>query len=78
MTTTVTKEQIKAGLELLQAVAAVVRESGPRGMSEGLIYSAMMAKLDLGTFQKMVQTLINAGVVRRENGALVWAVKEVA
>lgn len=65
-----TKEQIKAALEVLRTVADTIRELG--SVPNGELYTQMMPFIDLATYNKVIETLKGAGLVKEELHILKW------
>lgn len=71
------KEQIKAALAIIHALAEVIRDSGE--IPAGHLYAHVMGKLSHDQFKQAVGTLVKAGLVRHEpNHLLVWTGPELA
>lgn len=66
----VTKDQVKAGLALLMAVAETVREAG--SVPSGTVYAAVMGKVDFVGYCSMLNILKNAGLVAESGNVLTW------
>ena len=67
----VTKEQTLAAVKTLIAVAETIREA--KQVPAGTLYAMLMGVMDLPTFESMVNTLVNTGLVGRgANHMLVW------
>ena len=61
-----TPEQVKATVEVANAIVAVVKEAGPLGAPGGMIYAAMMANgCDLATYETFMAGLVAAGRLRK-------------
>lgn len=65
-----TKEQIKATVATVMAVAEAVREL--KRVPSGTLYAQLMGHMDLATFNRIVDTLKGAGVVAESNHMLLW------
>ena len=65
---TLTKEEIKAGLETVRAVADAIREL--KQVPAGHLYANLMHVMNLDSFEKVVGMLIKAGLVRRDDSHL--------
>jgi len=63
MKTTITKAELHAGLETIKAVADAVREL--KRVPSGTLYATVMGHLSLSGYDKIVQILCNAGVIRK-------------
>jgi predicted transcriptional regulator len=69
---TTTKEQIKAAIETLRAIADTIREA--KRIPSGTLYAVLMGKMSLETYEKIIGTLKNTGLVREtESHLLEWA-----
>lgn len=64
MSAAVTKQQLAAGFAVLHALAESVRTAGGP-VALGPLYAVSMPLVDLPGFDKAVQTLVNAGLVKR-------------
>lgn len=67
MTTT---NQAVAGFQVLQAVAEAIREA--KQVPSGTLYAVLMGKLDLATYERIIQTLKNTGLVTESGHMLTW------
>ena len=64
-------EEIRAALGVIRAVADAVREAGR--VPSGVLYAAVNAHgVGLPAYQRVVQSLTDAGLVRVESHELVW------
>lgn len=69
-----TAEQIKAALAITRAIADAIRELG--SIPSGELYARVMGHMSLENYEKVIATLIGAGLVRRDNShMLTWAVQ---
>ena len=67
----VTADEIRAGIEIVKAVAETVREV--KRAPAGVVYAALMTRgVSLAGFEKIVGILERAEVVRRDGDVLVW------
>ena len=74
---TTTKEQIRAAMAIVHALAEAIRELGQ--VPAGHLYANVMGKLTHGQFEQAIGILVRAGVVRREpSHLLVWTGPELA
>ena len=55
MTKAQARKQITTLIELARAIIETVEQTDPTPAPEGVIYAAMMAHMDLNTFQRLVQ-----------------------
>lgn len=66
-----TEDQMKLALAATLAVSETVRELGE--VNEGVLYSVLMGKMDLASFERLLGVLVNAGVVERKPmGVIKW------
>ena len=63
-------EEIKAGVEVLRAVADAIREL--KQVPSGHLYARLMGYMDLAAYERIIGVLKNAGLVREENHLLIW------
>lgn len=63
-------DQVKAALNMILAVSETIREAGQ--VPSGTLYAALMSKVDLGGYNRIIDTLKGAGVIREENHCLIW------
>jgi len=65
------KSQVQAAVEILRAVAEMIQSVGQ--ILSGQLYALLMGKMDIETYERMISTLIGAGLIRRERShMLVW------
>lgn len=67
---TTTKEQVKAALDTVRAVADCIQALGK--VPNGELYARVMAHTDLATYNKVVETLINCKLVENRMNVLCW------
>jgi hypothetical protein len=67
---TVTPVQVKAALRLTMIVAEGIREAGQ--IPSGHLYAVLSGVVDLHGYEKIVETLVRAGLVRKEGSMLHW------
>lgn len=67
---TITKEQIKASLEVLKALADTIREL--KSVPSGELYARVMGVLTLNQYQSAIQTLKRTGLVKESGHLLTW------
>ena len=60
----------KLGLTLLRIIAETIREA--KEIPSGHLYAHLMDKIDLETYNSMIQTLKNTGLVKEEFHVLKW------
>jgi hypothetical protein len=66
-----TTEMIRSGFALLIAVSDTIRDLG--NVPAGTLYAHLMDRMDLASFDAMILTLVNAGlVVRNPSHLLRW------
>lgn len=65
-----TAAQVNAAFALTLAVAETIRECGEA--PAGTIYAALIGRVSLEGFQKMIQQLKNAGLVSESSHMLKW------
>lgn len=70
------RSELKAGLVLIAAVAEAIREAGR--ILSGTLYAMLMGKIDYQAYQKLIQMLKNADLVREEAHELIWIGPEFA
>jgi hypothetical protein len=65
-----TKEEIRAAVDTMAAVAEAIRELG--SVPSGHLYARLMGHMSLETYEKIVGTLKGAGLVKEESHLLTW------
>lgn len=60
----------KAALEVTMLIADAIRELG--SVPSGHLYASVMGHLDLETYNKVIEVLVSAGVVKVESHLLTW------
>jgi hypothetical protein len=65
-----TREQIKAALELMVAVADSIRALDR--VPSGHLYAHLMGQIDLQTFNLIISRLKGAGLIEEQNHELIW------
>ena len=65
-----TKEQISAALNVLTALADVVKEL--KQVPSGELYARVMSYISIQTYESAIGTLIRSKVIRKENNLLIW------
>jgi len=65
-----TKEQVKATIETVRAVADTIRDL--KQVPSGELYAQVMQFMDLATYQRIVEVLKRAGLVVESNHMLKW------
>lgn len=66
----ITKEQIAAHLKVVQAVAEAIREAGT--IPSGHLYSALCGKMDLNSYNRIIDMLKRTELVSETNHVLKW------
>ncbi len=72
---TATKEQLKAGLNIVLAVTEAIREA--REVPAGTLYAVLVGKIDIQGFDKIIRIITNAGLIERRGDLLCWIGPEV-
>ena len=67
---TVTKARLSAAFQATVAVAESLREL--KQVPSGILYAQLMGVMDLPTFNALIRTLKDTGLVIEENYMLVW------
>ena len=65
-----TKEQIKATLDTVRVIADAVRQLG--SVPNGTLYAIAMPHMSFETYQRIIVTLKNCGLVKEEMNVLTW------
>lgn len=65
MQANVTPEQVKAGIQVVLAVANAIQEL--KQVPSGHLYARMMAHLDQPAYDKVINILKNTGLVTEQN-----------
>lgn len=67
----ISKEDIRAAVEIASAVAQVIQSAGE--IPSGELYAHLMGTMDIETYERLIQSMINTGLIRRERShLLVW------
>lgn len=66
----VTQAQVKASLEVLKAVADVIRELGQ--VPSGELYARVMGYVTLNQYHSLIACLKRTGLVKESNNLLIW------
>ena len=66
----ITKDQVRAALETVRAVADAIREL--KRVPSGELYAQLMPVMDLATYERVIQTLKNTGLVAESGHLLEW------
>lgn len=68
---TTTEQQVKAALAMCQAMAEAIRDLG--SVPSGHLYAQVMGHMDLPTYDRIIDTLIRTGLVRKDaSHLLTW------
>ena len=67
---TATKQEITAVLTAIMAIGDAIRDLG--SVPSGHLYAQLMSKLDLATYERIIKTLKDAGLVTESNNLLTW------
>lgn len=71
MTVDQNKAKVEAALELVRAVAEMIREVGR--IPSGELYALLMGKMTLETYEKMIRMMISENLIRQDRShMLVW------
>jgi hypothetical protein len=65
-----TKNEAKAALDTVRAVADAIRELG--SVPSGTLYAVVMSYMDLATYERIISILKNCGLVAEEGRLLTW------
>jgi hypothetical protein len=65
-----TKEQLATGFKVILIIAETIRDL--KHVPSGILWTMMMDKTDLATYDKIINILKNQGLVREENHLLIW------
>ena len=71
--TTLDEVKIQAVSKILHAILEAIREAGR--LPSGLIYAGLIEKfpgMSLEIYQRMEETMIETGLVRKEGDILIW------
>ena len=63
-------EKVKSAVRVIQAVAEAIREL--KEIPSGHLYAQLMGKMSLDTYNQIIATLKNAGLVKEEFHYLTW------
>jgi hypothetical protein len=58
-----TKDQVKAAMAIVLAVGETIRDLGE--VPSGHLYAQLMGRFTLGEYEKIIDTLVGAGVVEK-------------
>lgn len=65
-----TSSQLNAAMAVTVAIAEAIREA--KEIPSGHLYAVLMNKVDLEGYQRIIQTLKNAGLVEDKGHLLKW------
>lgn len=67
----VTRQQVEAAIQVAKAIADAIRDLGE--VPSGELYARVMGHLTLANYEKVIDSLVGAGLVKREaNHLLRW------
>jgi hypothetical protein len=69
--TEVTDTQVTSALKMTMAMAESIQGLGQ--VPSGTLYAHVMGRISLETYEKMIDTLVRAGLVRKQGDLLAWA-----
>lgn len=64
------KQQLKAFITSAAAVAEAIRAL--KAVPSGELYARVMVYMEIGTYQRIIDTLVNSKLIRNDNHLLVW------
>lgn len=64
------RDEISAALTILKGIADTIRDLG--SVPSGQLYAALMGRMDLDKYERVVSILKNAGLVTEEAHVLTW------
>jgi hypothetical protein len=71
-----TADKLAAALSVIRLIADTIREVG--SVPSGTLYANLMGRMDLGTYQRIIDTLKGAGLVSESRASLLtWIGPEV-
>lgn len=65
-----TKQQVESTIATLRAIADTIREL--KQVPSGILYSQVMAHMDLATYQRIIEILKGSGLITELNQMLTW------
>ena len=65
-----TKQQIKGTVEIIKAVADAICDL--KRVPSGHLYTRVMNALDIHQYQRVIEIIKDAGLIRIENDELIW------
>jgi hypothetical protein len=72
---TVNKDELKAGVAMIAAVAEAIREVGQ--IPSGHLYARLQGKVTLDGYNKLIGILKNAKLIEENNHLLTWIGPEI-
>lgn len=72
---TANKDELKAGVAMIAAVAEAIRELG--SVPSGHLYARLQGKVTLEGYNKLIDILKNAKMVEEKNHLLTWIGPEI-
>ena len=66
------RQEVKTLLAYVRAISETIREMGDEGCPEGPLYASLMGRMSFDSFQRIIQIIVNTGLVQRRNHALIW------
>lgn len=71
MTTTMKQaEQLTSALMVCKAIADAIQQLGE--VPSGTLYAHVMGKMDMPTYERVIATVVSAGLVEKRGDLLVW------
>ncbi len=70
MAATVTRDEVIDALNTMRAVVESIRDAGR--VSSGTVYSALMNRMSLSAYDKMIGLIVGTGLVKLVNHELIW------
>lgn len=71
-----TTHELKAGFNIILAVTEAIREA--RELPSGTLYALLCGKMDLPTYERMIQILKNTKLVEEKAHMLRWIGPEIS
>jgi hypothetical protein len=65
-------EQVAAVIEVLHAIAEVVKAAGPQGIPSGHLYAMLLGHLSLRQYELCIDKLISSNVIKQTNFVLTF------
>jgi transcriptional regulator CtsR len=70
----ITKEKVRAYIEIVKATADAIREL--KEVPNGELYARVMSHVSFDQYCAIILTLKNSGVIRETNNILIWNVED--